>query len=183
MSVALPGFSSPAVGFEVPLEMLAACHGRVQAQCDTLRRLRDHMDRHGVDRAAQEAAAAVMRYFDTAARHHHADEEQDLFPALRAAVAHSDPGLVVGLVESLMAEHRQLEAAWAALRPELERLVVGQATRLTGLMAFVEAYERHVERENAELLPLAERLLDADTLERVGRAMRERRTGTGPDQA
>jgi hypothetical protein len=29
----------PAVGFEVPLEMLAACHGRVQHQCATLQRL------------------------------------------------------------------------------------------------------------------------------------------------
>ena len=37
--VDLPGHSAPAVGFEVPLEMLAACHGRVQAQCATLQRL------------------------------------------------------------------------------------------------------------------------------------------------
>ena len=39
MTNSLPGHSAPAVGFEVPLEMLAACHGRVQAQCATLRRL------------------------------------------------------------------------------------------------------------------------------------------------
>ena len=30
MALTLPGHSAPAVGFEVPLEMLAACHGRVQ---------------------------------------------------------------------------------------------------------------------------------------------------------
>ena len=28
--VAFPGFDTPAAGFEVPLEMLAACHGRVE---------------------------------------------------------------------------------------------------------------------------------------------------------
>ena len=39
MDITLPGHSAPAVGFEVPLEMLAACHGRVQAQCATLLRL------------------------------------------------------------------------------------------------------------------------------------------------
>lgn len=68
MALILPGHSAPAVGFEVPLEILAACHGRVQRQCETLLRLVAHVQAHGADRPAQEAAAAVMRYFDTAAR-------------------------------------------------------------------------------------------------------------------
>lgn len=87
MALTLPGHSAPAVGFEVPLEMLAACHGRVQHQCKTLLRLVTHLQTHGADRPAQEAANAVMRYFDTAARHHHEDEEQDLFPALLESMA------------------------------------------------------------------------------------------------
>jgi iron-sulfur cluster repair protein YtfE (RIC family) len=90
MALTLPGHSAPAVGFEVPLEMLAACHGRVQHQCETLLRLVTHLQTHGADRPAQEAASAVMRYFDTAARHHHEDEEQDLFPALLESMAGSD---------------------------------------------------------------------------------------------
>ena len=28
--IAFPGFETPAAGFEVPLETLAACHGRVE---------------------------------------------------------------------------------------------------------------------------------------------------------
>jgi hypothetical protein len=52
-----------------------------QTACETLLRLVTHLQTHGADRPAQEAASAVMRYFDTAARHHHEDEEQDLFPA------------------------------------------------------------------------------------------------------
>jgi hypothetical protein len=43
MALTLPGHSAPAVGFEVPLEMLAACHGRVQHQCETLLRLVTHL--------------------------------------------------------------------------------------------------------------------------------------------
>jgi hypothetical protein len=43
MALTLPGHSAPAVGFEVPLEMLAACHGRVQHQCETLQRLVTHL--------------------------------------------------------------------------------------------------------------------------------------------
>jgi len=61
MTNAFPGHSAPAAGFEVPLEMLAACHQRVQSQCATLLRLVPHMAAHGADRQAQEAATAVMR--------------------------------------------------------------------------------------------------------------------------
>ena len=80
--VAFPGFDSPAVGFEVPLEMLSACHGRVERQCQTLQRLVPHLTANGPDQAAREAAKSILLYFDTSAKHHHADEAEDLFPAL-----------------------------------------------------------------------------------------------------
>jgi iron-sulfur cluster repair protein YtfE (RIC family) len=119
MALTLPGHSAPAVGFEVPLEMLAACHGRVQHQCETLLRLVTHLQTHGADRPAQEAASAVMRYFDTAARHHHEDEEQDLFPALLESMAGSDAVCLRELTASLCSDHRLLEQRWAALRQRL----------------------------------------------------------------
>ena len=53
----LPGHHAPAVGFEVPLEMLAACHGRVQSQCETLNRLVVHLRSHGADLQAQRASS------------------------------------------------------------------------------------------------------------------------------
>jgi hemerythrin-like domain-containing protein len=39
----------------------------------------------------------------------------------------------------------------------------------------VDLYERHLQREEDELLPMAERLLSDEQLEQLGRAMRERR--------
>lgn len=39
MTLALRGHGAPAVGCEVPLEMLAACQGRLQHPCETLERL------------------------------------------------------------------------------------------------------------------------------------------------
>ncbi|MFO1191413.1 MAG: hemerythrin domain-containing protein [Rhodoferax sp.] len=177
--VILPGSgrAAPSVGFEVPLEMLAACHLRVQSQCDTLQRLVPHLRAHGSDRAAQEAAQAVMRYFDTAGRHHHEDEEQDLFPALRAAGTGADAGQVADLTASLCADHRALEAAWQALRAALEPIRQGAPGTLEAgsVDAFAQRYAQHIAREDTELLPLAGRLLDAATLDRVGRAMRARR--------
>jgi hemerythrin-like domain-containing protein len=177
MALTLPGHSAPAVGFEVPLEMLAACHGRVQHQCETLLRLVAHLQTHGSDRAAQEAASAVMRYFDTAARHHHEDEEQDLFPALLESMAGSDAVCVRDLTTSLCSDHRRLEQRWAALRQRLLHIAEGAASTLADadVPGFVQMYEQHIAREEAELLPMAARLLGDADLDRIGVAMRRRR--------
>jgi hemerythrin-like domain-containing protein len=177
MAQTLPGHSAPAVGFEVPLEMLAACHGRVQHQCETLQRLVTHLQTHGADRPAQEAASAAMRYFDTAAHHHHDDEEQDLFPALLESMAGSDAVCLRELTSSLCSDHRRLEQRWAALRPHLLRVAEGAASTLADadVPGFVQLYEQHIAREEAELLPMAARLLSDAELDRIGMSMRHRR--------
>ena len=163
--------------FEVPLEMLRACHARIESQCSTLRRLVPHLQRHGADDEARLAAASVMRYFDTAARDHHEDEEVDLFPALIESVAGSDAVCLRELIEGLAAEHRLLEAAWRRVRDSLECVVACKADSfgVADVHKLVDLYERHIQREEDELLPMAERLLSDEQLEHLGRAMRERR--------
>jgi hemerythrin-like domain-containing protein len=177
MTNAIPGHSAPAAGFEVPLEMLAACHQRVQGQCATLLRLVPHLAAHGADRPAQEAATAVMRYFDMSARHHHDDEEVDLFPALLDSMAGSDAVCLREMIAALCADHRTLEAHWRTLRPVLEQVAGGAAAALSAgdVQAFVDLYERHIAREEGELLPMAARLLAGTELDRIGLAMRARR--------
>lgn len=183
MTHAIPGHSAPAVGFEVPLEMLAACHGRAQHQCATLQRLLPHLQRHGADRDAQEAAIAIMRYFDSAARHHHEDEEHDLFPALLESMAGSDAVCLRGLTASLCDDHRKLEQLWAALRPQLSSVsqTTGHAVDAALVSSFVNLYETHIRREEAELLPMAARLLSEIELDRIGVAMRARRGIASPE--
>jgi hemerythrin-like domain-containing protein len=162
--------------------MLAACHGRVEAQCATLRRLVVHLAGEGADRQAQEAAAAVTRYFDPAAVHHHADEEVDLFPALIESMAGSDAVCLRELTASLSAEHRELEQRWRALRRRLQQLALGHASTLTDedVHDFIGLYQRDIAREEAELLPMAARLLSDAELDRIGLAMRARRGAFEP---
>lgn len=175
--IGFPGFDAPAAGFEAPLEMLSACHGRVERQCQTLLRLLPHLAANGPDRAAREAARNVMRYFDTSARHHHADEEQDLFPALLGSAPDTELAPLRALIAALQAQHRELEQAWGALRRTLEGISEGTARELdaaeVGRLAGL--YRSHIAREEAELLPLAARVLDSAQLDGVGRAMRMRR--------
>jgi hemerythrin-like domain-containing protein len=177
MSNVVPGHSAPAAGFEVPLEMLSACHYRIERQCATMRRLVTHLAAHGSDDAARKAAAAVIRYFDTAARQHHEDEEIDLFPALIESMAGSDAVCLREITEALSADHREIEACWRRVRVELARVEAGEPVLLASseVEALVTAYERHIEREESELLPMAARLLSDESLDQIGRAMRERR--------
>lgn len=164
-------------GFEVPLEMLAACHGRVEAQCATLARLVEHLARVGADADARQAAAAIRRYFNTAAVHHHADEEQDLFPALIEAMAGSDAVCIRQMTERLRAEHRKLEVLWSRVDAALRAVEAGDARALDAEAAreFSQAYGAHIAYEESELLPMAARLLGDAELDAIGRAMRQRR--------
>jgi hemerythrin-like domain-containing protein len=177
MRIALPGQTPAAAGFEAPLAMLADCHRRVERQCATLARLVAHLEANGSDSAAREGAAAVMRYFDTAAPNHHADEEEDLFPALIESMAGSDAVCLREIIAALLADHRELDRRWAALRRALQAVVAGQSTPLSAadVQGFADLYARHIALEEGELLPMAGRLLGDAELDRLADAMRRRR--------
>lgn len=177
MNKTIPGHFAPSAGFEAPLEMLSACHARIEHQCSTLRRMLPYLARHGTDAEARAAARAVMRYFDSAAPQHHADEEQDLFPALIESMAGSDAVCLRKIIAALSADHRALEAGWQRVRGVLDRVAAGEPVLLDAddVESLIDAYARHIQREEDELLPMAQRLLSDDVLAHIGRAMRERR--------
>lgn len=171
------GFPQPAAGPEAPLDMLAACHERMQDQCATLRRLAAHLPKHGIDRQAREAAQAVLRYFDTSAPQHHADEESDLLPALQEAMAGSDAVCIRGMAQRVASEHRQIEAAWARLRPSLDAIAAGRQATLAAeaIDDFLELCLAHMAYEDSEVFPMADRLLLDEQLLPMGQAMAARR--------
>ncbi|OZA30668.1 MAG: hypothetical protein B7X93_02420 [Hydrogenophilales bacterium 17-61-9] len=171
MSVSLLGAAAP--GFDRPLEVLEACHGRISRQCDTLDKLLAHVPLHGADAQAQQAARAVLAYFDTAAVHHHDDEERNLFPLLEQMGAAG----ACDLVESLTLEHDELALLWRSLRVSLQRIAAGRAGALEAgpTRRFIALNRSHLEFENAHVLPLARQVLGAAEIERLGRAMAARR--------
>ena len=177
MTRPIPGFPTPVASAEAPLEMLSACHGRIERQCATLRRLVAHLAAHGADEEARTAATNVIRYFDSSAQHHHDDEEEDLFPALLESMAGSDAVCLRDLTDALTAEHRALDADWQRVRASLAQIAAGTSAHLGSddVEALVGRYERHIAREEQELLPMAARLLADEDLARIGKAMRERR--------
>jgi hemerythrin-like domain-containing protein len=177
MSASFPGFPSPAPGFDEPLEMLDACHGRIEAQLATLERLVEHLAREGCDARAQEAARAVMRYFDTAGANHHCDEEEDLFPLLRQHAARLGRGAVASAIDALEHEHAHMHDAYDAVRAQLEEVAGGRSARLdieaVGRLAWL--YRQHIERESNEVFGFAREVLSPGERDGLGRRMAARR--------
>ncbi|HYL25477.1 MAG TPA: hemerythrin domain-containing protein, partial [Burkholderiales bacterium] len=114
--------TSLAPGFDEPLEMLQACHGRIEMQLAMLERLVAHVAQHGCDIEAREGARFIMRYFDTSAVQHHRDEDEDLFPLLRCKAAALDRPEVSAIINELERDHQTMDLQWSRLRARLEAL-------------------------------------------------------------
>ena len=170
-------FKDPGPSFDEPLEMLEACHGRIEAQLATLERLLPHLARHGADAAAQEAARAVLRYFDTAGVLHQQDEDDDLFPLLRELAGSSSRTEIAAVIEELEREHAAMEALWSRLREQLAPVAEGRGTALGGdeVERFAWLHRRHMEREGAAVLPFARQALAPEQRAALGRRMAARR--------
>lgn len=161
-------FNNQAIGFDHPLEMLRACHGKVERFCTLLQQLVIHIKEQGVDVPARDAAQQIYRYFHQAAPLHHQDEEIDFFPLLLQYVPQCQTD-----ISRLTQEHQHLHDTWQKLAPALKNIDEYQLD-VDISAAFVAAYRRHMAIENA-LFDLGEKWIDADELTRIGQNMAARR--------
>ena len=175
----LPGFDSPAVGFDLPYEMLTACHERVQRTLDLLGRLIRHVEKNGHDAQSRSAAADVLRYFDLAAPLHHQDEELHVFPPLLAG----EDAALQAVVHRLQGDHREMEALWAALRPALQGWCEtdasgpAEAPWLQQAARFVALYVAHLPVEETLVFPAAQAGRSRAQQVAMGAEMKARRQG------
>jgi hemerythrin-like domain-containing protein len=167
-------------GFNEPLGLLSDCHRRIERFLGALVLVagREGAQLEPADRRLLESA---LHYFATAAPRHTADEEESLFPRLRAC---GDPQAASALdaVERLESDHRAAEEHHAAVdnigRRWLTEGTLGAAEAAT-LVRHLEALQRiygaHIALEDRELFPTAGRLLSTGDLEAMGREMASRR--------
>jgi pyridoxamine 5'-phosphate oxidase len=166
-----------APGFDRPIAVLKHCHDRIRKQLATLEKLLAHVPVAGADEQAQQAAAAIIRYFEQGAPLHHADEEENLIPMLRAVARDDDAATLQALAPVILEQHRQMDATWAVLREQLEKIAAGTGTALshTAAKQFIQDYTAHMMREESTLAPMAMRLFTADQMAQLGAAMQARR--------
>lgn len=144
-----------------PLDMLEACHERIEFQLGVLENLGAHLAARGSDETARAAVGAVMRYFDTAAAAHHREEDEDLFPLLRAAAARDGRDEICATLYELEREHQTMERLYTQLRAELEAIAAGESPRLDAQLvaSFAWIYRRHLRIEADLLLPYARQVI------------------------
>lgn len=167
---------TPDAGFDQPFEMLLACHERVERMLALLERLALHLDSHGADDQALDAAKQVMRYFDQAAPSHHEDEERHVIPLLAK--------LQPALAQQLLDEHQEMGQQWqlvqsdlAALSPQQESPAPQAAARWA---AFAALYRRHLLAEEELAFVAVRPLLSSQDLQDMGQEMALRRGASLP---
>jgi hemerythrin-like domain-containing protein len=76
-----------------------------------------------------------------------------------------------------MAEHREMEQAWDGFRDSLELIAHGERVLLRELEVdrFCKLYRTHIALEEANLIPLAGKILGKEDLAAIGKAMAARR--------
>lgn len=163
----------PGSSYAAPFDLLAACHERIARSLTLLERLVVHVDTNGIDAAAASAATDVMRYFDIAAPLHHEDEERHVFPALAGDAA------LAPVCARLSAEHRDIAAQWARLRPLLDDAAAAGEVDAEALRreaaAFAALHDAHLRTEDELVFPRAAQDLTPAVQASMGTEMAARR--------
>ncbi|MDE3021740.1 MAG: hemerythrin domain-containing protein [Pseudomonadota bacterium] len=162
---------------EEPIGILLACHSNIRHQCESLKQLADHLMDHDTDEFATELAAQITRYFDSTSSYHHEDEETDLFPLIMNHAKGHDILELELLFNQLALEHRLMQEAWSELRPDLIALSAGHNVSFEPSLAhsFIDSVLQHLELEEADILPYAEKFLSLQELVLLSKRMHARR--------
>ena len=167
--------------FTDPIGMLGDCHRRIERFLSVLKNLACERQGAALSDQEQNALSTSLRYFREAAPKHTADEEESLFPRVRAA----DPAAAQALferIDALESDHHtavKLHAEVDALgQAWLSRghLSPDKASHLAALLEqLASLYERHIALEDTEVFPGAAQLLSPSDRRSIGLEMAARR--------
>jgi len=171
----------PESDFRNPLGMLSDCHRRIERFLDGLIAISEAAQGNKLADVERQQFEVGLRYFREAAPKHTLDEEESLFPRLRAR-QDSESQSAFATIDSLHADHTEAEIkhrmvddlgrAWIAderLSPEDTQILISLLKRLR------TTYEKHIAVEDNELFPVAGRVLDRAELEAIAQEMAARR--------
>lgn len=153
----------PPVPEDKPLDNFSHCHDGIIRNLKTM----DSLPQLAV--AADQArlvADGVRNFFRDVIYNHHEEEERLLFEAVLASATEGEEhARVKAITDQLTREHRQVEAMFAKLEPELKKMAKGQACHLDAAQigTLVTQYRAHAEFEEAEFLPLSQQILSRNS--------------------
>ncbi len=126
------------------------------------------------------AAAAVHRYFTVALPLHEADENESLYPRMRATLAEGDE--LAPALDAMVAQHREIDSVvgrlvplWECVRRDPAGIRVLKAELLAGAERLTQLWATHLKLEEEIILPLVRRRLSQSALDGIFSEMRARR--------
>jgi len=173
--------SRPEHGFDQPLGLLSDCHRRIERFLGVLQVIRGQAGDGELNERQRSAVQTALEYFRTAAPRHTADEEESLFPLLRAS---GDPRArsAIQIVQELEHEHDSANIAHAEVDSlytqwmTLGHISVDQRRQLSALLEQLRnMYRRHIDVEDQQVFPLAGEVLRPEQLAELGKQMARRR--------
>jgi hemerythrin-like domain-containing protein len=167
--------------FSNPLGVLSDCHRRIEHFLQLLITVTAQARGGALNAEQRDALEVALRYFEEAEPKHNADEEESLFPRLRAS-QHPRAAEALAIVGTLAEDHEVAQAhharvgilgqRWLAAA----RLSAAAARELATLLdTLATLYRRHIPVEDDELIPLARRILTAEDIAALGGEMAARR--------
>lgn len=171
--------SSPT--FHEPLELLSDCHRRVERFLGDLVLVAERKRGEELSALEREALTAALRYFREAAPKHTADEEESLFPRMRAG-----GGELVAeaftKIAALEADHERAKVSHGRIELLGQRWLTKGKLHSVDLIEMLEhlsnlqaMYQQHIRVEDEEIFPLAARIVGRDALNAIGQEMAARR--------
>jgi hemerythrin-like domain-containing protein len=179
MAITIGG--KPDSSFDNPIGLLSDCHRRIERFLQQLLLVADEAKAGELSGDQRHALETALRYFREAAPRHTRDEEDSLFPKLRAAGG-AEIDAALQALDRLEADHDAADGAHAEIdqigQHWLETGHIGQDAheRLISLLkTLANLYAGHIRLEDTEVFPLAKRTLTDAEVKAVGREMADRR--------
>jgi hemerythrin-like domain-containing protein len=170
--------AKPDSGFDDPIGMLIDCHRRIERFLHVLCMVADRARNRALADEEVTAIQSALQYFRVGGLRHTADEEESLFPRLRAKSITGNFEEIGGLEN----DHRHanvlhdtvdaLYTAWIAsgnLNSENEQRLRSATEQLKHL------YEEHIQIEEKIVFPRATEMLDSKTMTVIGQEFQTRR--------
>jgi hemerythrin-like domain-containing protein len=171
--------------FTNPIGLLSDCHRRIDRFLKTLQTIANEK-RGPLDAECRRALETALKYFREAAPKHTADEEEDLFPALRsfgqAHIGQTCIEQVLSRIDRLENDHN-LAGKWHRECDEIGKRWLrddGLSMRDTAQFGIVlsllgRLYRSHIAIEEQEIFPAAQTALSEPEKAAIGRSMALRR--------
>ena len=176
--------TNPLADFDRPIDMMQDCHRRVERFLAALAQAGDEAPPELTDEWRQLLRTA-LDYFDGAAPLHTRDEEESLFPRLRAHADEQGVADALAVIKRLEHEHdtaqplhdeqERLGRAWLAAGG----LSAADRARFVALsMQLQVLYAQHIRLEDEHVFVVARRVIGVDDQRVIGEEMRARRGGS-----